>query len=512
MAYTIKHFNNSTAAVVEDGSLNLKYDISLIGKNYSGYGIVQNENFMWLLENFAGGSEPPNATTGQLWYDTDVQKLKVNYAGNSWRTIGITNVVSNGIAPPSNAMSIGDFWWDEVNEQLYCRGNNNADIYIGGSAENPGTQILPGTLTDASDNDHAVLLAYVDTELTFVVSKDDFVIPTTGTNAIANFESISKGITLASLPLTDLGFRFNGIATDSAKLGGVAASGYINTATPTFTNIALFSDNGFTIGSSSNLKISIGGGTPVIKNQYSNTIEFRTSHPTTFAEYVAFKVVATDIVPGDTTSVSGSKVGTSALPFIEMNAVTFKGKLNGYPTSIYDLDEAAADPADYTIAVPGTIAVRTTEEIIYGNPSNPLSQCAAGSLIATNFLGQGFLSKPADLAENYLADTTYEVGTVLMIGGEQEVTAATSGSRAIGTVSLEPAYLMNVKLVGGTAVALKGRVPVKIIGAVKKGDRLIAADTGVATALTVQDASLVFGVALESNDNEDVKLVEALIL
>jgi hypothetical protein len=506
MAYTIKHFNNSTAAVVEDGSLNLKYDISLIGKNYSGYGIVQNENFMWLLENFAGGSEPPNATTGQLWYDTDVQKLKINYAGNSWRTIGITNVVSNGVAPPSNAMSIGDFWWDDTNEQLYCRGNNNADIYIGGSAENPGTQILPGTLTDASGNLHSVLLAYVDTELSFVVSKDTFELPTTGTDAIDNFISITKGITLASDTTTDLGFRFNGIATNSNKLGGVAASGYITAATPTFVNSATFSDTGFTIGSNSNLKISIGSSsTAIINNQYSNTIEFKTKSST--ATVSAFKIVNTDIIPGDALS----KVGTSTSPFVEMNATTFNGNLNGYPTSIYD-ETAASEDNDYTIAVPGTIAVRTTAEVIYGNPDNPLSQCAAGSLIATNFLGQGFLSKPADLAENYLADTIYEVGTVLMIGGEQEVTAAGSGYRAIGTVSLEPAYLMNVKLVGGTAVALKGRVPVKIIGAVKKGDKLIAADTGVATALTVQDASLVFAIALESNDNDDVKLVEALIL
>jgi len=506
MAYTIKHFNNSTAAVVEDGSLNLKYDISLIGKNYSGYGIVQNENFMWLLENFAGGSEPPNATTGQLWYDTDVQKLKINYAGNSWRTIGITNVVSNGVAPPSNAMSIGDFWWDDTNEQLYCRGNNNADIYIGGSAENPGTQILPGTLTDASGDLHSVLLAYVDTELSFVVSKDTFVLPTTGTDAIANFISITKGITLASSTTTDLGFRFNGIATNSNKLGGVDASGYIIAATPTFVNSATFSDTGFTIGSNSNLKISISSSdNAIINNQYSDTIEFKT---TSSDETVsAFKIVSTDIIPGDALL---SKVGTSTLQFVEMNATTFNGKLNGYTTSIYD--ETAALLDDYTIAVPGTIAVRTNEVITYGNPVNPLSHCAAGSLIATNFLGQGFLSKPADLAENYLADTIYEVGTVLMIGGEQEVTAAGSGYRAIGTVSLEPAYLMNVKLVGGTAVALKGRVPVKIIGAVKKGDKLIAADTGVATALTVQDASLVFAIALESNDNDDVKLVEALIL
>jgi hypothetical protein len=283
-----------------------------------------------------------------------------------------------------------------------------------------------------------------------------------------------------------------------------AGSGYITAATPTFVNSATFSDTGFTIGSNSNLKISIGSSsTAIINNQYSNTIEFKTKSST--ATVSAFNIVNTDIIPGDALS----KVGTSTSRFVEMNATTFNGNLNGYPTSIYDETEA---PDDYTIAVPGTIAVRTTAEVIYGNPDNPLSQCAAGSLIATNFLGQGFLSKPADLAENYLADTIYEVGTVLMIGGEQEVTAAGSGYRAIGTVSLEPAYLMNVKLVGGTAVALKGRVPVKIIGAVKKGDKLIAADTGVATALTVQDASLVFAIALESNDNDDVKLVEALIL
>jgi hypothetical protein len=70
---------------------------------------------------------------------------------------------------------------------------------------------------------------------------------------------------------------------------------------------------------------------------------------------------------------------------------------------------------------------------------------------------------------------------------------------------------MNKDLEGGTAVALKGRVPVKVIGAVKKGQRLIASNDGCATA-AVPHANDVFAMALESSDDTGVKLVEAIIL
>jgi hypothetical protein len=70
---------------------------------------------------------------------------------------------------------------------------------------------------------------------------------------------------------------------------------------------------------------------------------------------------------------------------------------------------------------------------------------------------------------------------------------------------------MNKSLEGGTTVALKGRVPVKVIGAVKKGDELIASDNGCAV-VAVPQSSGVFAVALQSSDDTGVKLVEALIL
>ena len=119
----------------------------------------------------------------------------------------------------------------------------------------------------------------------------------------------------------------------------------------------------------------------------------------------------------------------------------------------------------------------------------------------------------ADLAEKYLADAEYEVGTVMMVGGDKEVTAATLNSNAIGVVSANPAIKMNDALEGGTYIALKGRVPVKVEFPVKKGDPLISGHAGVARADPLEDLSIrQFAIALESNDDAGVKLVECVIL
>ena len=127
------------------------------------------------------------------------------------------------------------------------------------------------------------------------------------------------------------------------------------------------------------------------------------------------------------------------------------------------------------------------------------------------FYGKSTQAQYADLAEKYLADADYEVGTVVAVGGAAEVTASKWGDLAIGVVSNNPAYMMNAGLEGGTYIALKGRVPVKVIGAIIKGQRLIAGDNGCAVA-AVPHANDVFGVALESNSEVGVKLIEAVIL
>ena len=135
---------------------------------------------------------------------------------------------------------------------------------------------------------------------------------------------------------------------------------------------------------------------------------------------------------------------------------------------------------------------------------------AGGNLTANIFYGTATSANYADLAEKYLTDNEYEVGTVVMIGGEKEVTACKSGLRAIGVISGKPAYMMNAGLEGGQFVALKGRVPVKVVGSVKKGDRLVASDGGCATAVQIHADT--FAIALETNENTDIKFVECLVL
>ena len=155
-----------------------------------------------------------------------------------------------------------------------------------------------------------------------------------------------------------------------------------------------------------------------------------------------------------------------------------------------------------------------------GTPNTIPCRDGDGNLNAVLFQGTATTALFADLAEKYLADAEYEVGTVVSVGGDAEVTACAKGDRAFGAVSANPAYMMNAGLVGGTYIALKGRVPVKVIGPVKKGDTLLAADNGCCAeakstlrGMTVRGTFPdTFAVALETNDSPDVKLVEAIIL
>ena len=118
-----------------------------------------------------------------------------------------------------------------------------------------------------------------------------------------------------------------------------------------------------------------------------------------------------------------------------------------------------------------------------------------------------------------MADKPYEPGTVLIIGGSAEVTEVTKqNSPAIaGVVSTEPAHLMNSTLEGDNvvAVALKGRVPVKVVGAVRKGDVLIASNTpGHAQAAPFNGyhaGASAIGVAISENLTSGTGVVEALI-
>lgn len=145
-------------------------------------------------------------------------------------------------------------------------------------------------------------------------------------------------------------------------------------------------------------------------------------------------------------------------------------------------------------------------------PSTIVQRDQSGDIYANLFQGVAVQANYADLAEKYLADAEYPIGTVMTIGGDAEVRNARFGELAIGVVSGSPAYLMNKDLTGGIAIALKGRVPAFVKGPVNKGDRLECGGTGFARVPTDDDRTNVFGMAIESIDDDSIQLIEILVL
>ena len=132
----------------------------------------------------------------------------------------------------------------------------------------------------------------------------------------------------------------------------------------------------------------------------------------------------------------------------------------------------------------------------------------AGNVVATLFEGEATSAQYADLAELYVTDAAYPAGTVVTVGGGAEITYCTPTNIPAGVISTAPAYLMNSKLENGAPVALVGRVPVRVVGAVTKGQVVKADLNGVASATA--DGERV-GIALESSDNTGEKLIECML-
>jgi hypothetical protein len=97
---------------------------------------------------------------------------------------------------------------------------------------------------------------------------------------------------------------------------------------------------------------------------------------------------------------------------------------------------------------------------------------ASADIFANVFQGVALSSKYADVAEKYIGDAEYDEGTVVVFGGEQEITVTTTyaDTRVAGAISLYPGYIMNSHS-EGQSVALRGKVPVKVMGIVKKGEQ-----------------------------------------
>jgi len=138
------------------------------------------------------------------------------------------------------------------------------------------------------------------------------------------------------------------------------------------------------------------------------------------------------------------------------------------------------------------------------------------TIYASVFNGTALNAQYADLAENYIADECYEAGTVVIFGGAKEVTTTNikNDTRVAGVVSADPAYLMNSNCKGDNIVpiALQGRVFVKVVGVVQKGDLLVsAAQNGYCIVNNKPPVGSVIGKSLDNKINSSAGLIEIVV-
>lgn len=491
MAYTIDRYNRTVLTVVEDGTIDQTTDLKLVGKNYAGYGEIQNENFVYLLENFAGSSSPAKPISGQVWFDSGSSKLKF-YDGSKWRTTGGAEVSSSS----PTGLTEGDFWWDTANEQLYAY-NGTDFILVGPQDAGEGiTQMQSRVVRDTLGTTHSIIASVINDTVVTVFSNDSFTIDNTDAeNVIPGFDVVKKGITMVNTLASTGGVTatdhiFWGTAQNAKKLGGVDANQFVQQGSATFATLAEFSDNGFAVGDSNDFKITIANDNEAILSNEVGTVITIKAKDTGGTLRSPARFLATSILPGlqsDGVTKQSVTIGSSTATFTEIFADNFTGLAQKASALVVGGNNRSGD----TAATANTVAVRDS----------------SGDLRANLFRGTALQAKFADLAEVYKTDKEYAPGTALCVGGEEELRAAGYGDIVVGVVSTDPAIIMNEDA-DGQAIALKGRVPVRVKGPVSKGMPVYAWMDGVCT--TIATFSMV-GVALETNNSEEEKLVECVL-
>jgi len=492
MAYVINLTNGGSLVTVEDGTIDQSTSLKLVGKNYAGYGEIQNENFIHLLESFSSGNQPAGPLSGQIWFDSSVKKLKF-YDGTKFRTTGGAEVATTQPV----GLTTGDFWWDSGNNQLYAQNADGGFVLIGPqSIGETISAMVTAQVRDSNQVNRTIIKGTVDDGVVFIVSNSEFTIDTTDpANAITGFDVVRQGLTLrnttsAANGVTSSAHRFHGTATNAERLGGVLAAQFVQN-TPgqesVFGEIVRFSDAGFTVGAANDLAVYIdplgAGNEGIIENTVGQKIRFKVRSPGGVSTE-PFHIQSAGLIP---TTTATYDVGDANFKWRNMYATSF----NGLATQAIALQVGSNYRTGDVNPTNNTVAVRDS----------------SGNIAANIFNGVSTSARYADLAEKYTTDQEYPVGTAMCVGGEAETTAAKSSSMAIGVISAEPAYLMNSEA-EGQAIGLKGRVPVRVKGAVKKGEAVYAWEDGVSS--TVQTTALV-GIALEASDDESEKLIECVL-
>ena len=461
MAYQINKTDGTIVATVADGQIdNLSTDLTLIGKNYSGFGEAFNENLIKLLENFSNTTSPLNPIKGQLWFDASESKLKIY---NGFDFVPVSSATISGTQP--STLAIGDLWFDNTAQQLYFFDGATAILLAPAYSAIQGLSGLKvDSILDTLNQTKIITSLYNNGILLGIFAKDSF---TPKIEIIGFSGSIQPGFNAGTLA----GLKFAVTCTNSERLGGVLATTYVRTDTANSINgqIQITTDLGLVVGSAGQANLFVNSGDVFISNAATDKnllLNVRKGINQENAIVINAAARTIDLYPTFTDSVittGGSLVVTGDL--------TVEGTTTTLNTSVFTVEDKnviianVTSPTNTTADGAGiTIKGSTDKTISYSNASNWLDisetlNLAAGKalyvggtkVIDGNSLGSAITSIPGV--------SSFGTQTVVNIGpGAPAVTELRLENHRISTVSsnfdieLDPDGSGNVALIGSPKI------------------------------------------------------------
>jgi hypothetical protein len=258
MAYQINKTDGTIVSTVADGQVDSNStDLTLIGKNYSGFGEILNENFIKLLENFSSVSAPTRPIRGQIWFDSTESKVKV-YNGTQF--VPVSSATISNTRP--STLGVGDLWYNEVEKQLYFFDGTDPILLAPLYSANQGVSGLQiRSILDTLNQTRVITLLYNNGILLGIFAKDSF----TPKNSIDGFSgNIDPGFNAGTLA----NLKFKATVTNSEKLGGADATTYVrrDTSNTIDGQLRITRDLGLVVGDAGNGGFVVNNGNVVLQN------------------------------------------------------------------------------------------------------------------------------------------------------------------------------------------------------------------------------------------------------
>jgi hypothetical protein len=289
MAYVINKFNGVQLVVLDDGTIDTTTSLGLVGRNYVGYGETQNENFVFLLENFANTAPPSRPLVGQIWFNT-TDDTAYAYDGSNWNPIGSATLSSS--APPNT--NSGALWLKTPINQLYVYTGTEWRFIGPEAVEGFGsTRARAGSLDNTAGDPQPVIFLETNGTVFAICTSAAFVI--NPNNSVAGFSNaLQVGINLSS----------------TAKING-SITGNAATADQLFTARLI---NGVPFNASSNITVTANTTNLLKKGTYIAGSDFNGSSEITWSVDATSSNVIGKLVARN--SEGGFSAGTVTATFI----------------------------------------------------------------------------------------------------------------------------------------------------------------------------------------------------